>query len=596
MAARAYPLTTSPWITVSDVDTGDFREVGITEALTRAHQLRLVMPDSDGIVILRLLAAFYDAACGPATTEEWDAAWAAPTLDAGRVTAYADTWAHRLDLFHPIRPAFQCAGLTQYHRSASALDPSQLGGDSGAWFSTALRMEPVLGYPAWDPAEATVRLLWMLAYDVAGIKRAAPGDPAGTGNRIYGSHVGPVAGITHLHLSGHTLKDTLLLSLPPQPRAPGDAPVWEQEGPPSAARTREALGRLDRLTWPARRIRLHVSEEGTVDQVAFHDGDRLAGTSPEMAVRSEELDPMSLWKTTKKGLPFPLSVSEVGFNQPWTAALALDDAHSDSARSAALRHAVAAAQRGVLADTVIQVTVGEIIHGSVHRSHISDDLTYTVPLGTGADLADDDVRTSQARRARRAAWTIGALRRAVRDIAQQTLGKRLQSRIILSDLDRAWEESVQTQATDPDGTRVRWGTALHDKASDLINSLPLRPQDKEKVLAEYRSKRSAVQPAAVQPSDVPAPETPAHRERDPRTSEASTARGRSGRPPAVLYEWAGQKLSLSKIAQLPECEVTYQTLRERIKRGEMSLYDAVTTPSQRGPKKATGESESAKQD
>ncbi|MGQ4715417.1 type I-E CRISPR-associated protein Cse1/CasA [Streptomyces anulatus] len=65
----------------------------------------------------------------------------------------------------------------------------------------------------------------------------------------------PACIVTHLHVEAHTLKD-LLLALPPQPRAPGDAPVWEQVQPPTAMRTRAPRGRLDWLTWSTRRVRL----------------------------------------------------------------------------------------------------------------------------------------------------------------------------------------------------------------------------------------------------------------------------------------------------------------------------------------------------
>ncbi|MBC2869875.1 type I-E CRISPR-associated protein Cse1/CasA, partial [Streptomyces mexicanus] len=144
---------------------------------------------------------------------------------------YLDRWAERLDLFHPNHPVFQCGHLTEYARGPEALHPGSLGGDAGAWFNHEL-YRPLPPYPA---ARAAQLLLHLLAYDVAGVKRAVPGDPAAKNGKVYGSQIGPFASSTHCHLTtdSGTLKDVLLLNLPPQPRATDDAPVWERDTPPA---------------------------------------------------------------------------------------------------------------------------------------------------------------------------------------------------------------------------------------------------------------------------------------------------------------------------------------------------------------------------
>ncbi|QRV32562.1 type I-E CRISPR-associated protein Cse1/CasA (plasmid) [Streptomyces californicus] len=70
-AASTFPLTTSPWIPVADLDTNTHREVGLTEALVRADRLVYhASLGSESIALLRLMAAALDAACGPRSVAE----------------------------------------------------------------------------------------------------------------------------------------------------------------------------------------------------------------------------------------------------------------------------------------------------------------------------------------------------------------------------------------------------------------------------------------------------------------------------------------------------------------------------------------------
>ncbi|RZD62938.1 type I-E CRISPR-associated protein Cse1/CasA [Streptomyces albidoflavus] len=557
--STSYPLTTSGWIEVYDLDADELRSVGITEALTRAHRLVLGSPGSDGIVLLRLLAAVYDAACGPADIIEWDAAWRAQTLDTDRITSYLETWEDRFDLLHPTRPAFQCGALQEYNRGAQALDPATLGGDSGAWFNEKLRNIPAYGYPAWDPAEAAVRLLWLLAYDVAGIKGAVPGDPAAKKGKLYGSHIGPVAFLTHLHLNGTTLKDTLLLSLPPQPRTPGDAPVWEQPSPPAVTRIRPALGRLDRLTWPSRRIRLHAASDGKIDGIAFYDGDRRPVTSN---AELEGLDPMSLWRTTTKGASTPLSIIAYDWVKPWVPGIALEPGWMG--RSALIEHLIRAAERGVLGDMPISATVGEIIYSNRHQSTISADLVETRRLGTGWTLGDPEIRSAQARRARFAEAFQRALIRELKEAFGRP-GSRYEPKLALLGLERHWAETVELEATDTAQAAHRWRDYVYEAGDRGIDFLPLRPHQREIF------KDAARRPSRSAQSETPQPAPPA-----PTGTPA-----KSGRP-ATRYDWKGSQLSLAELAQLPECTVNVQTIRNRLKAGQ-SLDQAVTAPARSEP-------------
>ncbi|MFJ2115812.1 type I-E CRISPR-associated protein Cse1/CasA [Streptomyces sp. NPDC087850] len=561
MAVPSFPLTASPWIPVADFDTGVLRAVGITEALTRADRLQLAVPHSSAIPVLRLLAAVYDAACGPATTAEWDGAWRADTLDTARISAYTDRWADRLDLLHPTRPAFQCGALDQWNKGPEGLDPASLGGAAGEWFGGGPRDIP------WEPADAAVQLLWLLAYDVAGIKRGAPGDPAARKNLVFGSRVGPVAEVTHLHLTGSSLKDSLLLSVPPQPRAPGDAPVWEQDEAPTATRTRGALGRLDRLTWSSRRIRLHATDDGTIDRLAVHAGDRLDGPPYETA---ERLDPMTLWRTTKTGKTYPRTITDDHWPTPWRIALALDP--GTFGRSAAVQHATAAAERGTLDGAGrIGATAGEIVHSSDHKAVISSDVVITTLLGTGETLADPQTRYRLARRARYAEACTSDLRHAVREVAGDHASRFL-SRLVFTDLDEVWLETVERDAADPDAARALWADAVAQSADRLIDRLPLRLDKRAMVQSAFRKRLAN---AAAKARQRPAgPGTSAEEDTPPRR--------RGGGRPATRYEWRGRQYSIPELVALPECHVSYQTLQKRLRDG-MSVEEAVTAPGRRGP-------------
>ncbi|GHH26007.1 type I-E CRISPR-associated protein Cse1/CasA [Streptomyces rubradiris] len=562
-------LTTEPWIPVWDLDAAAARDVGLTEALLRAHRLRLPADRAEGVALFRLLAAVYDAAAGPRDAAEWDAAWKAETLDAAAVTAYLDRWADHLDLFHPEHPALQCGALTEYARGPEALHPGTLGGAAAAWFSHEL-YQPLPPYPA---ARAAQLLLHLLAYDVAGIKRAAPGDPATKGGKVYGAQIGPAASATHCHLTvlGGTLKDDLLLNLPPQPRADGDAPVWERDTPPAPMRSRTPTGRLDLLTWPTRRIRLHATDDGTVDAVAHHDGDRL----PDLWQHSSRLDPMTAWATSKAGTPIPLPVlDDQSWPQPWRGAVLLS---STREHSAVVQHAVAAAERGTLAPGLsLHAVLGTTLYSNQHQSAISDITVTVTPLGTTGQLADPAAREQLATMSRYADVIGSNLRQHAVKISGRP-SAQVAPRMLLHDLDRDWEEAVRVHAQDPDQGRALWRDAVHAAAERCIDAFPLRPMERGKLLAQYRQD--------------PAPQ-PKPRKRAPKTPPAPAAprraagTGRRG-PASTTYEVFDGRYTLNQLSRHPNCVVSYPTLRKRVVEDGWDITEAATTPGGRGSRRTT---------
>lgn len=593
MSAPSFLLTREPWIDVRDSETHTYSKVGIRDALLHAHRLTLPVGRADEIPLLRLLAAVYDAAAGPRDTAEWDAAWAAPTLDTDRITAYLDRWEHRLDLLHPTNPAFQCGqldGAGAYNCGAEALNPTGLGGSSAAWFDHRLSQAE---HPPCPHGQAAAALLFVLAYDVSGIKRAAPGDPAGTGNKLYGSFIGLTASVTHVHIeTGRSLKDTLLLALPPQPRAEGDAPVWERDTPPAAMRLRQPTGRLDVLTWPSRRIRLRPDADGLVHRVALYDGDRIPDRAQTYRILSA-LDPMTGWGTTAKGDPAPRPITDnQAVTVPWAAASLL----REDATSPVLGHVIQAAERGALDPGLpLRVVMSTTEHTNKHRTAISAQPLLSTRFGTAGALARPDVRDALAR----AAGTPWALRNHMVRAALEVMGgfgnrDMLTAKIRMWDLEGEWDNTVQLAATDPDAARTQWWKTVDRMIEERLEEVPLSLMKREQARALYRKARDKAPAKRAQPAPRRArDEAPARHEPAPRQGEAPAARKQSARRPSgrsgggrptQTYEVFGGSYSLSQISRMPQCQVSYPTLRKRVEEEGWDVEEAATTPTRRGPK------------
>ncbi|MFI8943155.1 type I-E CRISPR-associated protein Cse1/CasA [Streptomyces syringium] len=464
----SYLLTTQPWIPVGDLTTGDYREVGLTEALTRAHELTLAArPGQEHAVLLRVLLAAYDAAAGPASWTDWTQAWQAPTLDTSRLTSYLETWADRLDLYHPQRPAFQAGGLTDYPRAHTTLHPAYLGGESGVWFNRGhlTSQDPI------EAAQAVRYLLARTAYDVAGIKGGVKG------GRTYGSWLGPLAPVTHLSLTARTLKDELLLNLPPAPRSPGDMPVWERpEDLPLTPGARTPVpGRLAWWTWPARLLRLKPDDGGGVVAVAWHDGLRPETSTWEAA---QAHDPMTAWTGPDHRLTPTTGDPYLPAWFPGRAVLG---------GTAVLDHAARAAADGALpADLPLRLTVSWASY-NVHKSVMTDEQGGTASLGTAALLADPVARRQMAA----AAHFAQNIPRSIRSTLKRNdeTGTLLRSSdLALSWMDQPWEQMLRELADARGETKRGWRTVrtwrdtVQEQALDLFDRQvrARRPDDKLK--------------------------------------------------------------------------------------------------------------------
>ncbi|GLF98168.1 type I-E CRISPR-associated protein Cse1/CasA [Streptomyces yaizuensis] len=438
-----FDLLERPWLPVLDSCDGPAR-LSLREAFARAHEVRLAGRPEETAALMRPLLAVWASAARPAGTDGWDAAWHAPTLDTGRVTAYLDAHAGRFDLLSPVQPFWQSPAVTEPTRDAAALD-------CASWGSGASQFAPhlLLAPRPWDPADAAVGLVVLQAWHPGGIRTGHPDDPATRGGKVYGSKPGPLSVMTHLRIPGSCLKDELLLNCPPGARLAGDAPVWERDPAPAPMRQREPAGPLDWWTWPTRRLRLLPGDGGRITAVAVHDGDR-PGSPDEAAAQWDPAAAVNARGTR-------LAITDAARHLlPWAPAALLDDG---AGGCAVLDHATAAAERGTLpADLPLRAEVLRAGHTTSHRAALSGIVHLTAPLGPARTLADPEARAALAAAARRP-WE---LQREINHAAAEALNlapKAVQSRASLSlaaHLAWAWEEF----AADPAAGSDAWHQAL----------------------------------------------------------------------------------------------------------------------------------------
>ncbi len=546
----SFPLATAGWIPVLTL-AGDYVEVCLGEALARAHELRLAADAHEHAVLLRVLLAAFDAAAGPTTLAEWAQAWDAPTLDAARIDAYLTAWGHRLDLLHPARPAFQAGGLTDCPRPAAALRHAFLGGTSGAWFNRAA-LNDAKPLPA---GEAARLLLTRLGYDIAGIKSGVKGV---TGDKTFGAHLGPLGGVTHLSVGGATLKEELLLNLPPQPRADGDRPAWEaaDDLPLTPGATRRVLGRLDWWTWPGRLMRLRANEDGEVEAFAWHDGLR-----PERSgfTTARAHDPLTAWRTPTQ----PLDVADEFHQAPaWVGGrVAL-------AEDGVMAHLRTLCEANLLPhEYPLRVVVTWADYNS-HKTSLQHEGTGMGALVSAELFADPAVRRLLASAAHFAHSVPHAIRRVAAGGHERQPRPLRVGHLALQPTRAPWGRFLQGVA---DGQRqqalLAWRGAVVKEAFQVA-----RHQVRGSVLDRGRFEDALAAYLYSIPLDALPPE--------PQATPAGTSKSRAGRP-RQEHRAFGEAKTLAEWVADPRCQVSLPTLRARLAAGE-PLEQAISRKPARG--------------
>lgn len=299
----SYNLLHERWIPVSTPGGG--RHVSLRELFADAVDLTQVAHRSPAVsaaVFLHVvLGGYLDLAGVPITPEEWKQRWDNGRIEPDAIDAWVDEVEARFDLFDPVAPFAQVADLEATngeYKSVATLDPYRELGSA-----TPLFWVPVPTDEDWyNPADATALLIHALAYDTAGIKTGAVGDPEVKGGKLYGNQVGPRGQVGSVIPVGRNLFETILLNTPivPDGLADDDAPHWRRPPVAAAWETREPAGPLEWLTWMSRRVRLvaETADNGKtiVTAAILAGGDRFTAPMPAWELHSA-------WNPTKKPKP-----------------------------------------------------------------------------------------------------------------------------------------------------------------------------------------------------------------------------------------------------------------------------------------------------
>jgi CRISPR system Cascade subunit CasA len=388
---------------------GSVDELSILEVLEQAADLRQITGDvpTQMFAIQRLLLAILHRAWnGPASIREWSDRrdhWAASLAE---VREYLSAFQDRFDLRDPRAPFFQVADLRTAKGEHSGLEKLIADVPNGHPFFTT-RIGRGLDRISWS--EAARWLIHVHAFDPAGIRSGAVGDPRVKGGKGYPLGPGWSGQIGGVSLVGASVRETLLLNLlvPDEcgmETSEHDVPPWERQplgAGVEGADSRLPTGHLDLYTWQTRRVRLVGDDDGVVGLV-LSQGDR---ATPQNRHR---LEPMSAWRfsepqTKKFGMATYMPLKHDPERAFWRGLAALlpevavPDGSADPARRlqpAVLAWVSALRLEGALdSQAVIRVRATGMAYGSnesIIEEIVDDMLSLPVAL-LGAD--DSQLRT-----------------------------------------------------------------------------------------------------------------------------------------------------------------------------------------------------------
>ena len=283
------------------------REVGLQEALVRAHEIREIYTDAplETIALCRLLLAIViDGFLPDVDKPAWQARWEQGYFDPDAVARYfADpVRKDRFDLLHPERPFYQHpVPLAKEPSPLSKLFHAEASGNNATLFGHELDK----ALPPRTLAEAARGIVCAHAYSLAGLSGASR-----QGGRLPNFSYAPLVGGAVFWIRGRSLFEALLLNAPPDPNArlmidedddAGRPPAWQQ--PLSGAPAKRRIeGYRDYLTLQARHLTLVTEQDENGVTVAT--GAYMAQGDKESSSLAK--DPlMATVYPDKKKAPFP---------------------------------------------------------------------------------------------------------------------------------------------------------------------------------------------------------------------------------------------------------------------------------------------------
>lgn len=263
----AFNLWTEPWIRATRPG-GTSVELGIGACLVEAHTLAALHDPSPLVVagVHRLLTAILQAIHAPCDLGDIQALLAAEQFDAKRLEAFAAQYAERFDLFHPTVPFLQSGDvpLDGWKKPEKGLkhdwaDPKPI---AALFVEVPAETNRSHFHHVTDEGHAVCPAC--CARGLVTIPAFASSGGAGIHPSING--VPPV----YVLPAGTTLFESFALSLvtpnyQPPTADPNrvDAAIWCGPGTIAKNTAVSAVGYLESLTFPARRMRLYPRQETT---------------------------------------------------------------------------------------------------------------------------------------------------------------------------------------------------------------------------------------------------------------------------------------------------------------------------------------------
>lgn len=302
---NSFNMLDRPCIPVTFTD-GTAGELSITQAFEQARRIRSVEGEHPlrHFALTRLLLGIMYGTFPDVTVDQWKWLYDHGPEDANTINAirnYLNDYHDRFDLFDQTNPFYQVADLSSGKDEWKPLSEILFQSED-----TQRRR----GADSMIAPEAFRALVLKQAYDWAGIKTGAAGDPFVKGRKGYAIGVGWCGNFAGVLVEGRDLWSTLMLNMiGPDVLQHGDVgvtwnddrPIWEREQPTTVrtegfsqnkvsdeGNTLFMHGPATLMTWQSRRIRLR-HDGRNVTGVLVCNGDRL---KPDNGYTHE---PMTSW-------------------------------------------------------------------------------------------------------------------------------------------------------------------------------------------------------------------------------------------------------------------------------------------------------------
>lgn len=312
-----FNLIDEPWIPCVMLKNNEFKELGLFDTLSRAHEIKEITDNSPLVVVSlhRLLLAILHRNFGPESFDAWKELWKRGQWDAEKLKSYFNEWQDRFFLFDNDRPFYQYREITKAGGQGADYAPVQI-----------LMQEKVAGNNATLFDHSFDAISQDTSFAIAArylVTRQAYSIALGKSYPFYLSDSGLVRGFSVLAF-GDNLFQTLALNglvsrrdkpMPIEEDENGkslDKPYWERDEADRATesdfveitekgkrkrtqRSQIPLGYLDYLTWQSRQIRF-VSEGEQIRHCQIQQNFKLGGEDLFDPFKAYSASPNEGWK------------------------------------------------------------------------------------------------------------------------------------------------------------------------------------------------------------------------------------------------------------------------------------------------------------